>query len=198
MIRLRKLIIAIIGGLVVTAAGHADMVSVSRTDAEPRQPARVCGRTDLQHTNLANPLNCTGVADLDLWSAGSLPEADADAGQTSQIQPPQTLTNGPSSLSLCLSAMIGLGLCSSAHWVKRISFGFVPEWYHNGGPFQIGHSLAVSPDSLCPVPAYCFIQPVRVVERLIPQYRLGTVVSLWRKSQFTPDVIASRGPPSMS
>jgi len=198
MIGWRKLITAIIGGVVVTAVARADMVPVSRSDAEPRQPARVCGQIDLQHTNLANPLDCTGVADLDLWSTGSLPEANADAGQTSQIQPPQTLTNGPSSLSLCLSALIGLALCNSGHWVKRISFGFVPEWYHNGGPFQIGHSYAVTPESLCPVPVCCFVQPVCTVEDSLPQYRLGTVTSLWRKSQFTPTVLVPRGPPNMS
>jgi hypothetical protein len=97
---------------------------------------------------------------------------------------------------LCLSAIIGLGLCTSAHCVKRLSFGFIPEWYHNGGPFQIGHSFAVNPDSVNPVPAYCFVQPVPGAEDFIPQYHLGTIVSLWRKSQFTADVLAGRGPPA--
>ena len=41
------------------------------------------------------------------------------------------------SLSLCLSALLGLGLCSFAHCVKKSSFGFILEWYRNGGPFQI-------------------------------------------------------------
>jgi hypothetical protein len=45
------------------------------------------------------------------------------------------------------------------------------------------------------MPVCCFIQPDNAAERLIPQYRIRTVVSSWRKSQFTPDVIASRGPP---
>jgi hypothetical protein len=86
-------------------------------------------------------------------------------------------------------------LCSSAHWVKRLSFGFVPEWYHNGGPFQIGHSYAVTPESLCPVQVCCFIQPFCTEDNHLPQYFLKTVTSLWRKSQFTPCVLASRGPP---
>ena len=198
MIDSRKLITVVIGGLVVTAAAYADMVPVSRLDAGRRQFQHVCGRTDLQYTNLSSPFNSLNTAGSDLWSVEFLPEANADVSQTSEIQHPLSLTNGPGSLNLCLSALIGLGLCSSAHWVKRLSFGFVPEWYHNGGPFQIGHSYAVTPESLCPVPVCCFIQPVCRVEDSIPQYRLGTVTSLWRKSQFTPAVIAPRGPPIIS
>jgi len=194
----RKLITVVIVGLVVTAAAYADMVPVSRLDAGPRQLPNVCGRTDLQYTNLSSPSNFSSVGHLDLWSVEFLPEANADVSQTSEIQHPQILTNGQGSLNLCLSALIGLGLCSSAHWVKRLSFGFIPEWYHDGGPFQIGHSFAVTPESLCPVPVCCFVQPVCTVEDSLIQYRLRTVVSLWRKSQFTPCVLASRGPPDMS
>jgi len=198
MIDGRKLITVVIGGLVATAAAYADMVPVSRLDAGRRQSPYVCGRTDIQYTNLSSPSNFPSVGHLDLWSVEFLPEANAVLSQTSEIQHPLSLTNGPGSLNLCLSALIGLGLCSSAHWVKRLSFGFVPEWYHNGGPFQIGHSFAVTPESLCPVPVCCFVQPVCTVEDSLPQYRLGTVVSRWRKSQFTPTVLVPRGPPNMS
>ncbi len=198
MINRRKLLITVGLVLLVTTGVYANMVPVSRLDAGRRQLPHVCGRTDLQYTNLSSPSNFPSVGHLDLWSVEFLPEANADVSQTSEIQHPQILTNGPGSLNLCLSALIGLGLCSSAHWVKRLSFGFVPEWYHNGGPFQIGHSYAVTPESLCPVPVCCFVQPVCTVEDSIPQYRLGTVVSLWRKSQFTPTVLVPRGPPNMS
>ncbi len=189
MIDGRKFITVVIGGLVVTAAAYADMTPVSLLNAGRRQSPLVCSRADLQYMNFPS------VADLDSWSVEFLPEANADVRQTSEIQHPLILTSGPDSFNLCLSALIGLGLCSSAHWVKRLSFGFIPEWYHNGGPFQIGHSYAVTPESLCPAPAFCFVQPVCTVEDSLPQYRLRTVVSLWRKSQFTPVVLASRGPP---
>ena len=195
MIDRRKLPTALIVVLVVTVIVRADMIPVSWPDAGYQQLPHVCGQIDLEHTNLSSPSNFPGVADLDLWSVEFLPEANADVSQTSEMQHPQILTNGQGSFNLCLSALIGLGLCSSAHWVKRLSFSFVPEWYHDGGPFQIGHSFAVSPESLCPAPVYCFIQLVCTVEDSIPQYRLRTVVSLWRKSQFTPVVLASRGPP---
>ena len=198
MINRRKLLIAVLGGLVATAAVNADMVSVSQLDAESRQSPRVCGRTDLQPTDFAGLFDYPSVTDLNLEPVRFSPEVGLGIGQPPLTQDAQILTDGQSSLSLCLSALIGLGLCSSAHCLKKLSFGFIPEWYHNGGPFQIGHSLAVSPESLCPAPACCFVQPVWAVEDSLPQYRLRTVASLWRKSQFTLCVLASRGPPHMS
>jgi len=198
MIGGRKFIAVVIWGLVATAGVYADMVPVSRIDAGRGHSSPFCGGTILEDTDLFSPFNCSFVTERVLLSVEFLPEANADIIQTSEMQYPQSLTNGPSSFNLCLSALIGFGLCSSAHWVKRLSFGFIPEWYHNGGPFQIGHSYAVTPESLCPVPVYCFIQPVFTVGDSLPQYRLGTVTSLWRKSQFTPIVLAPRGPPNMS
>jgi hypothetical protein len=173
---------------------HADMVLVSKLDTEP-QSQRVCGRTEFQRANLSGLYDSTSISDLDFRFVQFLPKADVEVGQTTGIESSINLTGGPGSVSLCLYAMLGLGLCSAPHWIKKLSIGYIPEWYHNGGPLQIGHSLAVSPESLCPVPVYCFVQPVLATEYLIPQYHHMTVVSLWRKSQFTPDIIASRGPP---
>ncbi len=200
MINGRRIISAVICGLIVTAAVHADMMSVVQQDAGRRQLQSVCVQANLHNKNLSESYDFPNVADLDPWSVGFLPQANTDIEQASEIQHLQSLTNGPDSLNLCLSALIGLGLCSSANFVKKLSFSFDPEWYHNGGPFQIGHSFAVTPESLCPAPAYCFIQPVPVctVENSLPQYHLGTVTSLWRKSQFTPTVLVPRGPPNMS
>jgi hypothetical protein len=95
---------------------------------------------------------------------------------------------------LCLYALLGLGLCKSAPWVKKLSLGVLPGWYHDGGPFQIGHSLAISPDCLC-LAVVCFTQPQDKAEDLQPLYRLGAVAALWRAAQFVPAVRAARGPP---
>jgi hypothetical protein len=184
--------------LIVTAAVHADMVSVSQQDTGHRQASSVRNLVEIQPSNFYNPHNLPQVTDLNSWPVALLPKADSDLEQPAELQNLQSFTDGPGSLNLCLSALIGLGLCSSAHFVKKISFSFVPEWYHNGGPFQIGHSHAVNPESLCSSSVYCFIQPVNTVEDSFTQYRLRTVVSLWRESQFTPAVIASRGPPLTS
>ncbi|MBN1805948.1 MAG: hypothetical protein JW837_11920 [Sedimentisphaerales bacterium] len=199
MVNGRRIILAVICGLIVTSVAHADMVSVSLKDIERKQSLFVYNQDQIPDSDLTNSYLLTHVADLDSWPAGLLSQTNTDIEQTSHIQQLQSFTNGPGSLNLCLSALIGLGLCSSAHFVKKLSFSFfVPEWYHSGGPFQIGHSYAVSPESLCPIAVYCFIQPIcKMVEDSL-LYRLGTVASLWRKSQFTPAVTASRGPPLIS
>ena len=199
MINGRRIISAVICGLIVTAAVHANMVPVSRLDSGHWQTQPVCDRINLYNNNLYDSSNFPSIANLSSWSVGFLPQANTDIEQTSEIQQLQSLTAGPGSISLCLSALISLGLCSSTHFVKRLSFSIVPEWYHNGGPFQIGQSHAITPESLCVTPVCCFVQPTCTVEdSFTPQYRFRTVVSLWRESQFSPAVIASRGPPNKS
>jgi len=194
-----KLVASVVGALIVTASVHADMMPTSSPDIGCGQSPNVLGgQTDLWYTDFSSPFSYPSVADLDLWPVGHLPGPTADTGQTSDLQNLRSFTDGPGSFALCLYALIGLGLYRYAPWVKKLSFEFIPEWYHDGGPFQIGHSHAVTPETLYPTPACCFVQPVCNVESFIPQYSLRTIVSLWRKSQFTSSVIASRGPPFCS
>ena len=195
----RRLITAVFGAIVFTTSVYADMIPISLSDGRPQKSSDIfpCQKA-FQHTSLSGSSNCLSVADLDLWSVKFYPEASSDLSYTSEIQPPKIFTNRLGSFNLYLSALISIGLCSSVHWMKKHSFGFIPEWYHSGGPHQIGHSFAMTPDFLRTAPVCCFIQPVYTVEDSIPQYRLRTVVSLWRKSQFTPTILASRGPPNIS
>ncbi len=185
--------------LVCTASVYADMMPVPTQSAEYGQSSYVPhSRTDFHYADSSSLFNYPSIANLDLWPVELLPEPTADTEQTSELQNMRSFTDGPGSFALCLYALIGLGLCQAAPWIKKLSFEFIPEWYHDGGPFQIGHSHAVTPETLYPMPACCFVQPDRMVESHIPQYSQRTIVSLWRKSQFTPSVIASRGPPNMS
>ena len=184
--------------LVFTAAVHADMMPVSQRKSVCRQSPGSSAGQNLQSENLSGTSDFTGIAEFNLWSVEFSPEADAQIGQIPEMQHLTSLTNGPDSLKLCLSALISLGLCCSGNWVKRLSLGCIPEWYHEGGPFQIGHSHALMPGTLCPAHVCCFIQPYCTEDNHLPQYFLKTIISLWRKSQFTPIVIASRGPPDMS
>jgi hypothetical protein len=196
MIDSRKLITAVVGGLVVTTAVFAGMAPVSRLDAKQWHSSRVCGQADLQYANSSSPYIIPGVADLDLRPIQFLPQANADVTQTPEIQHSIYLTNGQGSFTLCLYNLMAVGLFSSIHLLRKLSFGFIPEWYHNGGPFQIGHSLAVSPESLCPEPVCFFVQPVGRAENFLGQLYWGNVAPFLRKSQFTPDAVAPRGPPS--
>jgi len=194
----RRGVFVFFGILVFTAAVHADMMPVSQEGAVCRQSPGCCARADLQRRDLSSQPICPCIADLDLWSVEFSPEEYTEFAQTSDLQHLPSLTDGPNSLELCLSALISLGLCCSGQWVRRLSIGFVPGWYHEGGPLQIGHSFAVTPETLYPTPAYCFIQPFCSEDNHLPRYCLKSVISLWRKSQFTPNVLSSRGPPAMS
>jgi hypothetical protein len=195
MLKGRRIIAPILGVLVIASAGYADMFPVSAVDIGCRQSPAVCGSSLLLPANSSSLFDYPDITVPDLRHIKFLPKANADAGQTSQVQAPLTLTNGPDSLALCLSALMGLGLCSSVHWIRRLSFGFVPQWYHDGGPFQIGHSHAIMPNSLCPVRTCCFIQPVGTAEDSLAQYRLRAGMSVWRKSRLTRGALVSRGPP---
>ena len=168
---------------------------VFQVDTVCRDHAHICGHADLRQGASSRPFACLITTDLNSWPVEFLPGTSADPGQISEIQDLHSLTSGPSSLDLCLSVLLGLALCSCPHWVRKLSLGSIGQWYHDGGPAQIGHSLAVSIDSICPIPARCFIQPVCPADDIVPYYCLRVNASLRRKPQFTPDVIAARGPP---
>jgi hypothetical protein len=201
MIEQRKVITVLIGGLVLCATIHADMMPAPRQDSGYTQSLSVCDRAVLQHTSWPSPFDGPGVTDLDSLPVTFLPISSDDGEQTREAKPVPVLTDGQSSFSLCLYALLGLGLCRSASFVKKLHFDCIPEWYQCGGPSQIGHSFAISPDCLTSTQVFCFIQPngTSGIEDSPPQYHGGTVTSLWWKSQqFTPTALASRGPPNMS
>ena len=195
MKRSRRGVFVFFGVLVFSAVVNADMMPLSQECAVCRQSPVSCARPNLQHKDCSCQPVFAGIADLDLWSIEFSPEDDE---QTSDLQQLQSLTDGHNSLEFCLSALVSLGLCCSVHWMKRHSLSFVPGWYHQGGPIQIGHSFAVTPETLYPTPVYYFVQPFCTADNHLPKYCIKTVISLWRKSQFTPEVIASRGPPALS
>jgi hypothetical protein len=189
-----RITVLLLVGFFPCVSVRADLVLESQFDFEAR-PLH-CAYTDLEAQitdtpSPALPLNVPQQYPSYLVS----PESRYDLGHLPQTPPPQIAADaGNSSFSLCLSALLSLGLCHSISGVKKLSFGFPPQWYHYTGPSQIGHSIAVDIDSVSPV--CCYTQPIPRVTDLALQRHFGTVVSLWRTSQFTPDVIASRGPPA--
>jgi hypothetical protein len=193
MIEGRKTIAAIIAALVVSTAGYADMTPIPQPDMEPAS-VPISEQLQFQHLGSESSFISFGIAASDLPSIGLVSEPQVDVKHTYQTQPIQVLTDHHKSITLCLYALLGLGLCKSSTWVRKLSFGIIPEWYHNGGPYQIGHSLAISPDCLCSA-LVCLIQPDCTAEDLSLQYHIGTIASLLRKSQSTPTSLAARGPP---
>jgi hypothetical protein len=194
MIRRKEILAAVVGVLASAATLRAEMMPVSLCDSGARPWPCASVPAEPPSLNSPSPFVYPSVADLDLLPVESLPAAHSDIEGDSQAQPVPTLSDGQNSFDLCLYALLGLGLCKSVPLVKRFSFSHIPQWYHDGGPAQIGHSFAISPDCLGSAPV-CFVQPDGPAEEHIPRHFFATVVSLWRNSQFTPAILASRGPP---
>lgn len=182
----------------LAATVRADMMPVCSSDIGPRPVVRACSQTNPPRADLLSLNSILPTDDLGIRPITCLPDAQSNSGPSTGTQMGPVLADDQGSFGLCLYALLGLGLCRSAPWVKRLHFGVIPDWYHHGGPFQIGHSYAVGPDCLCSAAVVCFIQPDRTARDYLPQYYWGTIASLLRKSLFTPNVLASRGPPTMS
>ena len=194
MVRRGKIVLSVIAALAVAGLVYADV---------PPAPDLVCHveaettSVDLSCGELARALGLPSALDVDALSVVFVPPAVVEAEPAAQGHAVVVLAERDDSLTLCLYALMGLGLCKSGPWVKRFSFGIIPEWYHSGAPQQIGHSHAVGPDAYCHA-AVCFVQPDSPAERLMPHYHQGTIPSLVRKSQSTPTTRASRAPPCCS
>lgn len=195
MPKVREILLGLAGLVVFGATAHADMMTAEHIDIGFRGTESVCTTSAVQSPEISDFPDYTGVMELKLSALDLALLPDKQFKQTSRTKPPQILTDQQSSLKLCLSALIGLGLCSSAHCLKKLHFGVIPEWYHHGGPYQIGHSLVVNPYTLHQTPIYCFLQQENKTDYPTQLSHSRDIVSLWRESQFTPDVIASRGPP---
>ncbi len=191
----RRLILGIIGASFCTGVVCADMMPISRQEVAGRQVLSISDQTEVQYATLFSLDDSLIIGDLDLAKVQFLPRAGNNMGQPYYSQQSIDLTGGPGSYSLCLYALMGMGLCSAPRWAKKLSFGHIPEWFHSGGPQQIGHKFAVNPDFPRTNPVFCFIQPVFTMKDSISQYRIRTFVPSWGESQFAPNVFASRGPP---
>ena len=98
---------------------------------------------------------------------------------------------GPGSFSLVLTAFGSLGAWRLGRSTKKFHFSSVPDWYHTGGPTQIGHAIVLDlqsqPQALCPHDT--------VAGGPVPAHRLRNDVPLHCTSQFHPTLTAPRGPP---
>jgi hypothetical protein len=184
------------GGRVLSATIHADILPAPRQGSEYAQSLSVCDRGVLQHASLPSPCGCSDVTDLDSIHVKSSPMSNDDVGQTCEAKAVPVLTDRHSSFDLGLLALLGLRLGRSAPWVKNLLFNCIPDWYGRCGPYQISHSLAVMQHCLSPAPVGSFIQQGCRLEDSMPQYGQKTRVSLRRRSDFTPAVLAPRGPPT--
>jgi len=196
MIERRAILGVVVGALALAATLRADMMPASAPAVPSLQPPPICLAGAEHDPGPSDVLGSAAIAD---HVQALLARCTLDSGgmvePAGEIQPLQILSDRQSSFSLCLYALVGLGLFRSAPLVKKLSFGGLPSWYHDGRPYQIGHCLAISPDCVAGAPA-CFVQPDDRKENGPRPSRGQTLISLWRESLFTPTLLAPRGPPS--
>jgi hypothetical protein len=91
----------------------------------------------LETPTIANPLARTSQN-----MAGVLNEnaAQDEAGATLELPPL------PGSASLFLSALVSMGAWHLVRSVRNVRLESLPEWYHAGGPSQIGHAVPFNLD----------------------------------------------------
>jgi hypothetical protein len=194
----KRTVATVIVALVVAPVVRADMMPVASLDGGSRQSLSICdGRVPRGVSDSHQRVAFFGPVDLDLLQGGFVPLPNPEVGQPNETMPALVLTDRQNSLTLCLYALLGLGLCRSAPLVKKLHFGCITDWYHSGGPSQIGHSFAISSDCLPAAPIFCFLQPDYRPEEVAPQYSRGTIAALLREAQFQLTALASRGPPCL-
>ncbi len=194
-------ITAIIAILVVSATCNADFIPATRLEFDPPQSVSGHNQVDSQQLDssfilsFSNGSEITSLGALSVEVLHATGEADQLPYDVEVLLSPK---HEPGSLQMCLYALLGLGLCKVAPCLNKLSCSAVPEWYHDGGPWQIGHSLAVSPETLNPISVCCFVQPDDTIQLPLANHQYGAMQPLLRKSLFTPCALSSRGPPCMS
>jgi hypothetical protein len=71
------------------------------------------------------------------------------------------MPESPGSSALFLSAMMSLGAWHLIRSSREFHFGSMPEWYHSGGPKQIGHVTPFNLD-FTSLPLCLFDQPIQL------------------------------------
>ena len=160
----------------------ADMVAPAELDRGPAPRNAAQAKSPSQtakEDNAAWPLPVT-VAPVTLPPAEEPAET---AGETS-------LSDGHDSLSLFVAAFGWLSAWQVARSLKKVHLSHIPDWYHCGGPAQIGHA---TPLELTSEPAVCQ-GAVPTDPPLLLRWVLDTR-PLFPRTQFFCAVRAPRAPP---
>jgi len=196
LVSCERIIPALLLVCVASATVRADMMS-DRPDVTCNVCACLHVPTTGRLTSSSEPLSnlYRDLADL-RWPPVAFPgDRQTHAWRSPRTPPVRILADRHSSLELCLYSLIGLALCTSGHWVKGPSADLFSEWYSGNGRFPGSSCFARSRGCLFSTAVCALRQPDGAPPGAPCRVRLTAVIALWRQSQFTPCVLASRGPP---
>ena len=192
---LAKHILAAVAALVLTRAVRADMVPLSDRDFGSR--CTILLTSDCPPQSVPDdsvPFSCLVWVGLDQMPVGPFVDAQAGVEHADASQPVCILADKQDSLGLSLCALLFVGLCKAAPYLKALSAVALPACWYDGSRSEIGHRLNLSPGDLHPA-CGCFLPPGWQTEGSLPQYRQEAVAASWRDSQFTSTTRSGRGPP---
>jgi hypothetical protein len=108
----------------------------------------------------------------------------------------------PDSGMLALSGLLSLGVVQLGRNVRKIHLSALPEWYHAGGPTQVGHATPLDLElgfSLAAMPVCQFDAPASPQNvQLSPVWYLRAEPDDQRHTQFFLTTADPRGPPTHS
>jgi hypothetical protein len=187
-------LIAIIVAAMATIA-HADLVSDPWAQAgvghESMAQASCAERQIVpvsQHSHYAMWLGA------DLPAAFALPDLPSPSPESrAQIR---ELPPAPGSAALCLWALGGLGMWHLGRSARKIHLGTMPEWYHTGGPTQVGHVTPLDLEfNSSAMPICRFEAPVAAGDDQLPPWWQQLEPRERLRSQYFPLIADPRGPP---
>ncbi len=102
----------------------------------------------------------------------------------------------PGSATLFLSAVLSMGGWHLVRSARHFHWAALPDWYHAGGPLQIGHAPPL--DLHChALPPCCFERPCGEREPHVLVRRVPIARRPRRNSQTSPDLVGPRAPPGV-
>ena len=200
--KLGRIILVATGLLMPAGVAHADMMPLAPLHGtvvwaccdsieeveEPTEP-----------TEPANPANLSSFPSIFDWGLHGVlfrPVIRIDVSERPESPPVVVLAEKEGGFTLCLYAMISLGLIDSVPWTRKWMVRTLPRWYWNGCPGVYRPSLAISVMLSHPEPTAHWNPPADPLQDQPTQDRYETTFLLWRPSQCTPAVVAPRGPPA--
>lgn len=173
-----SLVVAALAILASTSSARASMVQ--RADLDSASQASATGP-------IAGDVRALVVVSRPLGATSAAAPAETVGEPTHSLPPP------PSSVALVLSAIGSAGAYQAARSLRKLHFGVVPDWYHDGA-VQVGHRTPLSLEfSLNALPACVFEAPL--VAELAGSWRVPRdCVPRPRLALFLPTE-APRGPP---
>lgn len=184
------IVCSLVIALAATGAAQADLTPADWAGVRVERPASGPNPVGINDTARDTPLIALPV------SLDPLPSPPIHAGAAHHARPAaKQLPPAPDSSALFLCALGSLGTWQLGRSARKWNFEAVPDWYHTGGPTQIGHATPLDINSFT-LERCALAAPVRVDELSAPVRREEYDDHRPRSDQFRSIQEGPRAPPA--